>query len=268
MEGIIPLMLLIFLFIVPIVSSFRFRMPSIALKPRKNLGDCQFATPSWKVKKVLCIKNAINSEVVRLRTHESLDFEQVTVELKKLCKTGLGESLCKESSSTDLATVKGGYAMVQEIETHLDHIPLHSRMNVWKVVDIINNNTAQPELADLAEFAYSLDEVHAMHAYLSANGASLPLLQVFSSPTALPSNVTVTFNDSFRSGSLLNLAKYPVLQQLYTEKEQHRAAIIASIKSLLKSANLRDKIADGYAPWCLVQTLVSCISNYHFHCSY
>ena len=221
-------------------------MPSSPLKPRKNLGDCQFGTPAWKAQKVL--KNAIISEVVRHRTHESLDFEQVTVELRKMCKTCLGESLCKESSSTDLATVKGMYAMVQEIETHLDHIPLHSRMNVWKVMDIINNNTAQPELADLAEFAYSLDEVHAMHAYLSANSASLPLLQVFSLPTVLPSNVTNTFNNSFGSGSQLNLAKYPVLQQLYTEKEQHRAAIIASIKGLLQSAALRDKIADGYDP--------------------
>jgi len=203
------------------------------------------------------------------RTHESLDFGQVVTELKKLCKTGLGESLCSESFSTDLAVVRSGYAMVQEIERHLIHIPLRSRMNIWKVVDIINNNTAQPELADLAEFAASLDEVHAMHAYLSSNNASLPLLQMFASPTILPRNVTDTFIDSFRSNSQLNLAKYPVLQQLYTEKEQHRTSIIASLQSLLKSSSLRDKIADGYV---LLQRfllharlyLITCVLFYYF----
>ncbi len=210
---------------------------------RKQWVRCLSDSPAWKTQKVL--RSAISSDIVWDRTHESLDFEQVSIELKKLCKTGLGESLCSESYSTDLGAVKNGYAMVQEIETHLEHIPLRYRMNVWKVVDIINNNTAQPELADLAEFADSLDEVHAMHAYLTSNNASLPLLQMFASPTMLPRNVTDTFNDSFRSNSQLNLAKYPVLQQLYTEKEQHRTSIIASIQSLLKTSSLRDKIADG-----------------------
>lgn len=230
------------LFVLPFC--FSFHTPLFPPKRRIFSGGNSYGVSVHNSRKTG--SGAFGSEVVHSRTHESLDFKYIVLELRKSCKTAPGASLCKTGTpSMDLTVVRNGYAMVNEMVPHLKSIPLRSRLDIQKLVDIINNNTAQPELVDLAEFAYAMDEVHAMHAYLSMNIASLPLFHVFTSPTSLSTNLTDTFNNSFRSGSQLNLLKYPILQQLHAEKEQHRVSIIASIKELLKSARWRDKVADG-----------------------
>ena len=197
----------------------------------------------------------LGSSMVVQRTHKCLDFGVLTENLQKECKTTLGIQLCGSSSSNVLSTVKQMYEMVAELNNFLEYIPLHSRMDIWKVISAIQNNSAEIERGELAQFSFDMEAVADMQRFLVNHANQLTLFQSHRAFTQLPAVVMDVFNGSFGTDLLLNPDKYPVLRQLQIKIDKHKASIAKTLESLLKSEDMRDKIAEryvGYTRYCAV----------------
>ncbi len=186
----------------------------------------------------------LDTSMVVQRTYTCLDFGVLTENLQKECKTTLGIQLCGSSSSNVLSTVKQMYKMVTELTSFLEYIPIYSRMDVWKVISAIQNNSAEIERGELAQFSFDMEAVSDMQRFLADHADQLTLFQAHRSLTQLPAVVMDVFNGSFGTDLLLNPDKFPVLRQLQTKIDKHKASIAKTLESLLKSGDMRDKIAE------------------------
>jgi len=162
--------------------------------------------------------------------------------------------------------------MVKQISPELAHIPLRTRMDVGKLINAITNNSALPEIDDLARFSFDIDTIVALHSYLSSHNDTLPGFQQFIPLLTLPINVTDTFDSAFEADLKLNVAQYPDLARLSKQIEWKKESIAKNLQTLVQSTDMRDKLADRYdiltfeERFVLVALLtVSLLGFYPFH---
>jgi DNA mismatch repair protein MutS2 len=180
------------------------------------------------------------------RTTQCLDFNYILNELQELTVTLLGRELSLNQSYSDVDGVRLGYDMIKELQPQLEELPLRSDMNLWDVLRQIDIGGA-PEREELVLFAGFIEEIVEIVGFLIINADKMPLFNGIASSMMLPEKLLATFQGAFDDDDDLSADKYPHIGNLRQQVKGYKAKILQTIKGLLSSDAMRDKLADsGY----------------------
>lgn len=181
------------------------------------------------------------------RTHECLDFQFVLDSIRNATVTILGSQISSLRIATDSDSATMNYAMVEEISSVSDYIPLRTKMNVWPLLRVIERNSAPPEQEDLAAFSEVIESIFEVKNFFDANKDTLQLFDDLIVDLVLPEVLVEVFKDAFDDDGNLNSEKYTELGKLRQKSANLRARIIQTIENILRSQDMKEKIADnGY----------------------
>ena len=135
--------------------------------------------------------------------------------------------------------------MVESLSYQLGMIPLRSSFNVFVVLRQVEMGKS-PEIDELAEFSSIIDEITDLYNFFTDNEDKLMLFTDLKNAMVLPKPFTSAFFEAFDEEDQLNGNKYPVLGKLRRDASNLRGKIIQTMQNLLRSTEMRDKIADRY----------------------
>ena len=156
-----------------------------------------------------------------------------------------GAEVASSSSFTTINDINTNYAKVEQLSYYLSSLPLTSNMNIFPVLNAIDNNTSPPEKEDLCQFAYYISDIIVLYEYMLANNMKLSLYQDIVNRMILPIEFTSIFNDSFDSEGNLNPSKYPTIGKLTRDANALKGRIIQTLKTILSSQDMKEKISDN-----------------------
>lgn len=186
------------------------------------------------------------------RTTTCLDFQVVLDAVKDNTITAIGPKLIdvmnyENSLHTDINIINENYALVDQLIPNMAMIPLHNSMNVWPVLTAIELNTSPPESDELAHFAGIIEEIVTLYKYMIESSDKFTLFASITSSMKLPTALIETFTDAFDDDGNLNGNKYPTIKKLRSDANALKSKIITTIKRLLNSQDMKEKLADsGY----------------------
>ena len=181
------------------------------------------------------------------RTQACLDFDVVLRALRDCTVTVAGARSVDETASLltgDLASVNAQYAMVEQLLPNLGYLPLRNRMDVWPVLTAIETNGSPPEQEELIHFAEIIEEIAALQIFLQTNQDKLGLFQDIRARMRLPVELLQAFEGAFDEEGALSVQKYPVIRKFRNEANALKAKVVATIKNLLSSQDMKEKLAD------------------------
>jgi hypothetical protein len=138
------------------------------------------------------------------RTHECLDMQFVLDSLRNSTVTVLGSQISSERMAVDCDSASMNYAMVDEISSVVDFIPLRTKMNVWPLLRVIELNSSPPEQEDLAAFSENIESIYEVKNFFDANMDKLGLFEDLIGTLVLPDVLVEVFKDAFDDDSNLN----------------------------------------------------------------
>lgn len=138
------------------------------------------------------------------RTHECLDMQFVLDSLRNATVTVLGSQISSERMAVDCESASMNYAMVDEISSVIDFIPLRTKMNVWPLLRVIELNSSPPEQEDLAAFSENIESIYEVKNFFDANMDKLVLFEDLIATLVLPDVLVEVFKDAFDDDGNLN----------------------------------------------------------------
>ena len=152
--------------------------------------------------------------------------------------------MIRESSNYEEAVLN--YAKVDEISQVLGFLPLQTSMNVGPILKAIEKNSSPPEMEDLAKFAENIESIFEIKTFMEVNKDKLTLFKDLLRQLILPDALVETFKGSFDDEGKLNAEKYKQLGTLRRQADSLRGRIVQIIQTLLRSQDMKDKLADKY----------------------
>lgn len=204
----------------------RVRVPSLREKPLSTLHPRPVIPSSLENRTITC-----------------LDFTCVLDELRNVAVTVLGKERIASMHSSDAAQVAMNYAMVEQVTNELGLLPLRSSMNVWPVLRKLEVIGSPPDKDELVEFAALLQEVNDIHVYVTQS-KSLSLFDMLAQEMKLPGELLSIFQDAFDDEGELSAEKYPSIGAFRREASVLKGKIANILNGLLRSNDMREKIAD------------------------
>jgi DNA mismatch repair protein MutS2 len=181
------------------------------------------------------------------RTTSCLDFDVILRALRERAVTVLGKNLSGLQAATSAAECVTNYARVEQMFASLEYFPLRTDMNVEPLLRTIEMNSSPPEKRDLAKFSENIETIEELLLYFEENKERLNLLLDLSSRMKLPNELLSVFTNAFDDEGNLNGEKYPEIMRLRKEISSFKSRILQIIQSLLKSQDMKEKLADsGY----------------------
>jgi len=223
-------------------------IPSIIINERRSMKQMNSSSGTIDEKSLL-----------EKRTLTCLDFHIIIDYLRSNTKTTLGSHTCDQYDSIDHNIITSNYAMINQLSSYIVTIPLYSKLNIWPLINAIENNTLSPTREDLARFSFDVDQIVEIHKYFNDNivkfnlfiniikqiKLSLELINMFHLSFK---NLNIDNNNMFSSNSVdeyeLNVDKYPTIKALKSQINSLKMRIISTLQSLLQSIEMREKIAD------------------------
>ena len=200
------------------------------------------------------------------RTLTCLDFQIIIDYLRSNTKTTLGSYTCDQYDSINHNIITSNYAKVNQISSSIIMIPLYSKLNIWPLINAIENNTLSPTREDLARFSFDVDQIVEIHKYFNDNIDKFNLFTSIIKQIKLSLDLINMFHLSFKSSNdnnnnnynnnnnnhdsnsqdeyELNIDKYPTIKLLKSQINSLKMRIVSTLQSLLQSIEMRDKIAD------------------------
>jgi DNA mismatch repair protein MutS2 len=180
------------------------------------------------------------------RTTSCLDFDVVLGEVESLSITSRGKEMALVSSYVSAEEVSSAYLMVEELMPQLEVVPLRTSMNAWDMLRMIERGT-QPERDDMVAFAGVVAEVGELVEFLLESADKMPLTSALAADMLLPMELVESFDGAFDNEGNLSEEKYPGVAELRKTTQLLQASIVQTIKGLLSSPAMADKLADsGY----------------------
>ena len=181
------------------------------------------------------------------RTYQCLDIKVILDSLKKMTTTISGSQLADTLLYDNIDEINKNYAKVDQLSYFLGSLPLRTNMNVWIVLNAIENNQSPPEKEELCQFSEYIDELIVLHEFMKQNINKIPLFQELVDQMVLPNEFINIFMNSFDSEGNLNSIKYPIIGKLTREANALKGKIIQTLKTILNSQDMKEKISDnGY----------------------
>jgi dsDNA-specific endonuclease/ATPase MutS2 len=134
--------------------------------------------------------------------------------------------------------------MIDQLYNHIAMLPLRNNMNVYPVLNAIEYNLSPPEREDLYLFTMQIEQIIELYEYMILHHDKLDLFVDLTGQLVLPRELSDMFVESFDDQGELNGEKFPVLKKLRTEIEGLRGKIIQTLKTMLQSFDMREKLAD------------------------
>ena len=209
-----------------------------------KLSATSSVLPTTKVSLPVVASNGFDISISE-RTTTCLDFAFVLECLQNVTITVLGAELSGQREAQNVDEANMGYARVDELFPHIGFIPLRTAMNVWPILRAIEMNTSPPERDDLASFAENVESLDEVRTYFKNNRDQLSLFDDMVAQLLLPEDLTATFKGSFDDDSNLNAEKYPELGKLRQQAEVLRGRIIQTLQTLLRSQDMKEKVANN-----------------------
>lgn len=188
---------------------------------------------------------SVPSDMIDERTIECLDFGIVLEHLCNNTVTILGRSMCRQKQGNDSATIRKDYSMIDQLSNHIVMLPLRSNMNIYPVLDAIEYNLSPPEREDLYFFTMQIEQIIELYNYMTLHAEKLDLFDDITQQMLLPDELKDMFVDSFDDEGNLNAEKFPIIKKLRTDIENLRGKIIQTLKTMLQSMDMREKLADS-----------------------
>lgn len=138
------------------------------------------------------------------RTHECLDMQFVLDSLRNATVTVLGGQISSERIATDCDSASMNYAMVDEISSVIDFIPLRTKMNVWPLLRVIELNSSPPEQEELAAFSENIESIFEVKNFFEANMDKVGLFRDLIRTLVLPDVLVEVFKGAFDDDGNLN----------------------------------------------------------------
>jgi hypothetical protein len=208
----------------------------------------------------------VEKSLLEKRTLTCLDFQIIIDYLRRNTKTTLGSYTCDQYDSINHNIITSNYAKVNQISSFIIMIPLYSKLNIWPLINAIENNTLSPTREDLARFSFDVDQIVEIHKYFNDNidkfnlftiiikqiKLSLDLINMFHLSFKISNDNSNNNNNNHGSSSNsngqdeyeLNIDKYPTIKLLKSQINSLKMRIVSTLQSLLQSIEMRDKIAD------------------------
>jgi hypothetical protein len=163
------------------------------------------------------------------RTLTCLDFQIIIDYLRSNTKTTLGSYTCDQFDSINHNIITSNYAKVNQISSSIIMIPLYSKLNIWPLINAIENNTLSPTREDLARFSFDVDQIVEIHKYFNDNIDKFNLFTSIIKQIKLSLDLINMFHLSFKSSNdnsnnnnnhdsnsqdeyELNIDKYPTIK--------------------------------------------------------
>ena len=127
--------------------------------------------------------------------------------LRNSTVTVLGSQISSERIAEDWESANMNYAMVDEISSVIDFIPLRTKMNVWPLLRVIELNSSPPEQEELAAFSENIESIFEVKNFFEANMDKLGLFEDLIGTLVLPDVLVEVFKDAFDDDSNLNAGK-------------------------------------------------------------
>lgn len=125
-------------------------------------------------------------------------------------------------------------------------LPLRTSMNVLPVLRALELNMSPPEKEDLAKFVEHIEQIIELREFMEQNVDSISLYLDLISEMKLPDELEEALLKAFDDEGNLSGEKYPTLANLRRQADQLRGKIVQTLKTLLQSQDMRDKITDRY----------------------
>ena len=181
------------------------------------------------------------------RTTSCLDFDVILRAMRERAVTVLGKNLSGLQAATSAPECVTNYARVEQMFASLEYFPLRTDMNVEPLLRTIEMNSSPPEKRDLAKFSENIETIEELLLYFEENKERLNLLLDLSARMKLPDELLSVFTNAFDDEGNLNGEKYPEIMRLRKEISSFKTRILQIIQSLLKSQDMKEKLADsGY----------------------
>jgi len=208
---------------------------------------------------------SVEKSLLEKRTLTCLDFQIIIDYLRSNTKTTLGSYTCDQYDSINHNIITSNYAKVNQISSFIIMIPLYSKLNIWPLINAIENNTLSPTREDLARFSFDVDQIVEIHKYFNDNIDKFNLFTNIIKQIKLSLDLINMFHLSFKSSNdnsnnnnnhgsssksngqdeyELNIDKYPTIKLLKSQINSLKMRIVSTLQSLLQSIEMRDKIAD------------------------
>jgi len=181
---------------------------------------------------------------IQERAVECLDLTELRHNLRLATITTLGRSMISNNYHQNAKAVLNGYAKIQQLEGYISSLPLNTSVDLWNVVDVIENNTRIPDKDDLELVSSELQNLVDLYTFMNANNRSLDLFQKEITYLKLPIGLIAIFNTSFADNCNLNPEKYPVIRAISQQIDKLERQIFLALHSLIRSSTLQDKLAD------------------------
>eukprot|EP01038_Epipyxis_sp_PR26KG_P012193 gene12193-16336_t len=245
-------------------SKYHFAVKSLRLKQSKKLGllmtDVVQSVSNHQIfdttMEVINESNINTDEVdqdnsfmgIPERTIACLDFNLILDSVQSAAKTILGKQIASHQYSYDLDNITRSYAMVDDIGSLIDILPLRSTLNVNPVLSAIENNTSPPTKEELAIFASDIEQINDLYKFYVEQEQNLQLFVNLFDKMSLSDALLEMFINSFDEDGNLNPDKFPIIKELKSSIGSLRGRIVQTIQSLLQSSEMREKLADsGYS---------------------
>ena len=191
-------------------------------------------------------KEIAEPDMIDHRTIECLDFQIILDTLCNNTITILGRSLCRQKQGNNSSIIRQEYSMIDQLYNHIAMLPLRSNMNIYPVLNAIEYNLSPPEREDLYYFTIQIEQIIELYDYMILHSEKLSLFSDLTQQLLLPMELKDMFVESFDDEGNLSGEKFPILKKLRTEIEVLRGRIIQTLKNMLQSFEMRDKLADRY----------------------
>ena len=234
-------------------------IPSIINNERRSIKQRLYTTTTTNNNNYNMTSD--EKSLLEKRTLTCLDFQIIIDYLRSNTKTTLGSYTCDQYDSINHNIITSNYAKVNQISSSIIMIPLYSKLNIWPLINAIENNTLSPTREDLARFSFDVDQIVEIHKYFNDNIDKFNLFTSIIKQIKLSLDLVNMFHLSFKSSNdnsnnnnnhdsnsqdeyELNIDKYPTIKLLKSQINSLKMRIVSTLQSLLQSIEMRDKIAD------------------------
>ena len=186
----------------------------------------------------------VPSSFIDERTYECLDFDYILNTLENTTVTILGRQICRTKIANNSQESNLNYAMIEQLLNIITFLPIRTNMNIYPVINAIERNLSPPEREDLADFSLHIEQIVELYDYMLSNIQHIPLYTNLISYMKLPERLIECFLDSFDDEGQLNAEKYPIIKKYRININNIKGKIIQILQTLLRSMEMKEKIAD------------------------
>ena len=205
---------------------------------------CSFSFLNSRISQKLHIRLSSSLIDIDHRTTSCLDFDVILSQMKESTVTIEGADICIQSYRNTSFECEQLYSMVDQLGSVLGLIPLRTSMNIFPVIKALELNLSPPEKEDLWKFAEHIDHIVELRDFMEHNLNVIPLFTDLVTQMQLPEEFLIAMIGAFDDDGQLSAEKYPIIGNLRRATELLRGKIIQTLRVLLQSQEMKEKIAD------------------------